>query len=81
MLSKRVEEVLNGQVQIEANSSQFYLAMASWAENNGYEGTSQFLFSHSDEERSHMLKLVRFINEAAMQSFLLCLSLKKRLDR
>ena len=63
MLSKRVEEVLNSQVQIEANSSQFYLAMASWAENNGYEGTSEFLYSHSDEERSHMLKLVGFINE------------------
>lgn len=63
MLSKKVEEALNRQVDIEANSSQFYLAMASWAENKGFEGTAQFLYAHSDEERMHMMKLIQFINE------------------
>jgi ferritin len=44
-------------------SSQAYLAMASWAENQGLSGTAAFLYRHSDEERLHMLKLVKFINE------------------
>lgn len=44
-------------------SSQFYLAMASWAETQGFNGSAKFLFNHSDEERMHMLKLVHFINE------------------
>ncbi len=48
---------------VEASSSQAYLAMASWAENEGLSGTAAFLYRHSDEERLHMLKLVRFINE------------------
>lgn len=63
MLSKKIEEALNKQVTVEAESSQIYLAMASWAENLGFEGVSQFMYAHSDEEREHMLKLIKFINE------------------
>jgi ferritin len=63
MIKPRVEAGLNRQIQLEAQSSQFYLAMASWAETSGYGGTAQFLFGHSDEERMHMLKLVHFVNE------------------
>ena len=63
MVSKKVEAALNQQIQLEADSSQFYLAMASWAENQGLNGTSSFLYRHSDEERQHMLKLVRYVNE------------------
>lgn len=63
MLSKKIENALNEQVAVEAESSQFYLAMASWAECNGLNGTAQFLYAHADEEREHMLKLIKFINE------------------
>ncbi len=63
MLSKKVEKALNKQIKIEAESSQFYLAMASWSETQGFNGTAAFLYAHSDEERFHMLKLVKFVNE------------------
>ncbi|HKK87538.1 MAG TPA: ferritin [Saprospiraceae bacterium] len=63
MLKKEIEDALNKQLQVEAESSQFYLAMASWAETKGLNGIADFLFSHSDEERMHMLKLLHFINE------------------
>ncbi|MFN5417230.1 MAG: ferritin [Flavobacteriia bacterium] len=63
MMNTRVENALNDQVVKENSSSQFYLAMASWAENNGLNGTAKFLYTHSDEERFHMLKLIKFINE------------------
>ncbi len=63
MLSKKIEEALNGQIKIEAESSQVYLAMASWAETKGLEGVALFMYAHSDEERMHMLKMVKFINE------------------
>lgn len=63
MLKKKIEAALNEQIRLEAESSQFYLAMASWAENQGLNGTAAFLYRHSDEERMHMLKLVRFVNE------------------
>ena len=63
MLSKIIEDALNKQITVEAASSQVYLAMASWAETLGFEGVATFMYAHSDEEREHMLKLVKFINE------------------
>ena len=63
MLSEKMQSVLNKQIRIEAESSQIYLAMASWAEQKGLEGTSQFMYAQSDEERLHMLKLFKYINE------------------
>jgi ferritin len=63
MISKKIEKLLNQQIDLEADSSQFYLAMASWAERTGYNGVSAFLYRHSDEERLHMLKLIKFVNE------------------
>jgi len=63
MLVEKIEKALNNQIQIEAQSSQIYLAMACWAEVQGFEGVSQFMYAHSDEERMHMLKLVKFVNE------------------
>jgi ferritin len=63
MLKKGVEKILNEQVEKEGYSSNLYLAMASWAENNGYAGIAQWLYIQSDEERLHMLKLIHYINE------------------
>jgi ferritin len=63
MVTKKIEQALNKQIELEANSSQYYLAMASWAENNGLSGVAAFFYTHSDEERMHMLKLVKYLNE------------------
>ena len=62
-MNKRVESALNDQINKEAVSSQYYLSMASWAECNGLNGTAKFMYTHSDEERFHMLKLIKFVNE------------------
>ena len=59
-----MQEALNEQVKIEAQSSQVYLAMASWAEiQPGIDNVTAFFYRHSDEERMHMLKLIHFIND------------------
>tara|TARA_R110000868_G_scaffold251050_1_gene507770 strand:- start:2264 stop:2782 length:519 start_codon:yes stop_codon:yes gene_type:complete len=63
MLSKKIEKALNSQIKIEAESSQIYLAMACWAEVKGLEGVAGFMYGQSQEERDHMLKLVKFVNE------------------
>ena len=63
MLQKSIEKALNDQIRIEAESSQIYLAMACWAEVKGLEGVAGFMFNQSNEERDHMLKLIKFVNE------------------
>lgn len=63
MLLKNIETALNKQIRIEAESSQTYLSMACWAEVHGLEGIAQFMYAQSDEERAHMLKLIKYVNE------------------
>jgi len=62
MLNKNVEKALNEQIERESFSSNLYLAMASWADTNGYPGSAEFLYVQAEEERLHMLKIFRFIN-------------------
>jgi len=63
MLNKKVEKALNEQVEKEGYSSSLYLAMASWAEVKGMAGVAEWLYVQSDEERMHMLKFIKYINE------------------
>ncbi len=63
-LNKDVEDLLNEQIRMEGQSSAYYLSMASWCETQGYENSAQFLYQHSEEERGHMLKLFKYVNEA-----------------
>lgn len=63
MLTKKVQDSLNSQIQKEGFSSNLYLAMASWAENDGFQGISEWLYVQADEERMHMLKFIHYVNE------------------
>ncbi len=63
MLTKKVEEFCNRQIEREGYSSNLYLAMASWAENKGLAGVASWLYVQSDEERLHMLKFIKYVNE------------------
>lgn len=69
MIKDTILDALNKQIKLEGDSSQLYLAIASWAEVKGLEGTANFLYSHADEERMHMLKLIKFINERGGKAF------------
>ncbi|MCF6294206.1 MAG: ferritin [Flavobacteriaceae bacterium] len=62
-MNTSIEKLLNDQVKYEASASMQYLAMASWADANGYNGVADFFYLQSEEERVHMIKLVKFINE------------------
>ncbi|NLE34832.1 MAG: ferritin [Bacteroidales bacterium] len=63
MLTKKVEEFCNRQIEREGYSSNLYLAMASWAETKGMEGIAAWLYAQADEEKEHMLKFIKWINE------------------
>ncbi len=63
MLKKTVEDICNRQIEREGFSSNLYLAMASWAETSGLSGVAGWMFAQADEERLHMLKFIKYINE------------------
>jgi ferritin len=70
MINKKVEKKLVEQIEKEGYSSSLYLAMASWAECNGFNGTSNWLYAQSEEERVHMLKIVKYVNERGGQAII-----------
>jgi ferritin len=63
MLSTKMVEKLNDQINIEFESSNLYLQMAAWCAWKGYEGGETFLRMHSEEERMHMMKLFTYVGE------------------
>lgn len=58
-----VMDLLNEQISKEAHSSSTYLAMASWCDHNGLTYSAEFFYKQSTEEREHMLRIFRFVNE------------------
>lgn len=62
-ISDEMERVLNIQMTREAYQAQVYLSYASWAEVNSFAGIAAFLYGHMQEEREHMFKFLKFIND------------------
>ncbi len=62
-ISPKMKKSLNDQIALEAAASNNYLAMASWCEVTGYQGSADYFYVQSDEERTHMLKVVHYLND------------------
>jgi len=62
MLSKKMEEALNKQVNAELFSSYLYLAMAADFEAKNLPGFAHWLKLQAKEENGHALKLYEYIN-------------------
>ena len=62
-INVEVMDLLNEQIAKEAHSSSAYLAMASWCDHNAFTGSAEFFYKQSNEEREHMLKIFKFIND------------------
>ncbi|MEI6865895.1 ferritin [Flavicella sp.] len=59
----KVIDLLNEQIGRESRASSVYLAMASWCDQNGYDFSAAFFYNQSNEEREHMLKIFKYIND------------------
>jgi ferritin len=69
-LSAKTTRALNDQIAIEAFASNYYLSMASWCETTGYKGAADYLYAQADEERIHMLKIVKHLNMLGNQAII-----------
>ena len=63
MLSQNIIKYLNDQLNLEFYSSNVYLQMSAWADNNGFPGAAKFLKAHATEEMEHMRRLFTYLNE------------------
>jgi len=64
MLSPKLLKLLNAQINLEFFSSNIYLQMGAWAENEGLVGCSAFLTKHAGEEMGHMRRIWNYVLES-----------------
>lgn len=64
MLSPKMLKLLNAQINLEFYSSNVYLQMSAWAENEGLTGCAAFLSRHAGEEMGHMRRIWRYVLES-----------------
>jgi ferritin len=60
-INKKVEEVLNKQVNAEMWSAYLYLSMAAYCESKGFKGFANWMRCQFHEENSHALKFYDYV--------------------
>ena len=63
MISKKLENAINYQINRELFSEYYYLSMASYFSSVGLSGFENFFLIQVEEERFHAMKMYKFLNE------------------
>jgi ferritin len=63
MLSKKIEEALNDQINAEIYSSYLYLSMSAYFASKSLNGFANWMRQQVQEELFHALKMYDFVNE------------------
>ena len=63
MLSKKMQELMNNQIQAEFYSAQLYLAMSVYSETENFKGIAHWLKVQYAEETSHGMKFLEQVVE------------------
>lgn len=62
-ISAEAVELLNQQISQENSSSFAYLSQAVWCDRKGFKGAAKLLYTQSEDERSHMVKIIDYLTE------------------
>ncbi len=63
MISKKLEDAINYQINKELFSEYYYLSMAAYLSSIGLSGFENFFLVQVQEERFHAMKMYNFLNE------------------
>ncbi len=63
MISTKLQDAINYQINRELFSEYYYLSMASYFNSVGLSGFENFFLVQVEEERFHAMKMYRFLNE------------------
>lgn len=70
MLSKKVQDAFNNQIQAEMASAYLYLSMAAYCEGKNLKGFGHWLRAQYNEEVSHAMKMFDYVIERGGQVLL-----------
>lgn len=63
VLSKKMEEAINKQINAELYSAYLYLSMAAYFESVNYPGFAKWMELQAEEEKQHAMKLYHYVTE------------------
>ena len=63
MLGKKMQDLMNSQIQAEFYSAQLYLSMSAYSQAENYKGFAHWLKIQYEEETSHGMKFLHYIQE------------------
>jgi len=63
MLSEKMQDALNGQLNAELYSSYLYLSMNAYFKSINLEGCANWMYYQAQEELTHTMKFYDFINQ------------------
>ncbi|MCF7832028.1 MAG: ferritin [Candidatus Marinimicrobia bacterium] len=63
MISKKMEDQINYQINRELYSEYLYLSMAAYLEDKGLAGMANFMIVQAQEEHFHAMKFFNYLNE------------------
>ena len=63
MLGKKMQDLMNSQIQAEFYSAQLYLSMSAYSEAENFRGFASWLKVQYEEETSHGMKILHYIQE------------------
>ncbi|MFL6403190.1 MAG: ferritin [Nitrososphaeraceae archaeon] len=69
-ISTEMAKAINDQISYEASSANAYIAIGSWCERIGYDGSATFFFEQAAEENGHMLKLIHYLNGVGAEAII-----------
>jgi ferritin len=69
-ISSEMTKAINNQVSSEAYSANAYIAIGSWCERTGYDGSAAFFFEQAREENGHMLKFIHYLNSVGAETMI-----------
>ena len=69
-ISSQMEKAINDQISYEASSTNAYVAIGSWCERTGFEGSAVFFFEQANEENTHLLKFIHFLNSVGAEAII-----------
>ena len=69
-ISTEMTKAINDQISYEASSANAYIAIGSWCERTGYDGSASFFFEQAAEENGHMLKFIHYLNSVGAEAII-----------